>query len=342
MHAVDWQWYDRHYGPLLDGSAFAGGRRRPAPLHTMYTAFTPSWPADYVAWGRPGYDVEFINVLQDHDRHLREKGWTHTIQELFFNHKKRYRSFPWDGDEPRFDTTDAYWKKFRELLDAAVGGSVVPWRLRMDASWAMHRHFKDLAGVVNFWVCSSWVDFWREGVTEGPMARGDLVWSYGPSVAMTDCSAALIQYVYRTWVRGFGGFERWLTIGVPADPWLASNGAPLAWFYPGERFGIDGPIPTIRLKIQRNAVQDVNLLDRVAKARGETQYKADLAKQVPIRLWKQPSATMLEKPAWQWSPRRDVPAPHEPDEQRVQPVDPLWWEPIRQQARTQAQEVSRG
>ena len=30
---------------------------------------------------------------------FREKGWTSTRFELFFNHKKRYKGFPWDGDE---------------------------------------------------------------------------------------------------------------------------------------------------------------------------------------------------------------------------------------------------
>jgi len=329
MHAVDWTWYDKHIGPLLSGAAFEGGRRKALPIHTVYTAYTPSWPADYLGWGHRGYDVELINVLRDHDAHLIEKGWTKTVQEFFFNHKKRYHAFPWDGDEPRFPTTDAYWRKYRDIIDEAVGGSPVPWRLRMDASWAMHRHFKDLAGVVDFWVCSSWVDFWEKEVKEGPMARGDMVWSYGPSVDFRECSAALVQFVYRTWVRGFGGFERWLTVGVPSDPWFASDGAPLAWFYPGERFGIDGPIPTIRLKVQRNAVQDINLMNLAAEAHGPAEYKAACARSIPIGLWKKPSRAMFDKPPYEWNPSVDVPAPHEPDEQRVQPVDPQWWLPIR-------------
>ena len=174
------------------------------------------------------------------------------------------------------------------------------------------------------------------------MARGDMVWSYGPSVDFKECSAALVQFVYRTWVRGFGGFERWLTIGVPGDPWFASDGATLAWFYPGEKFGIDGPIPTIRLKVQRNAVQDINLMNRIAEARGPAAYKAACAETIPIGLWKQPSQAMLEKPPYDWDPDVDVPIGHEPDEQRVQPVDPQWWLPIRRRVLDEAQEVCRG
>ena len=42
------------------------------------------------------------------------------------------------------------------------------------------------------------------------------------------------------------------------------------------------------------------------------------------------------------NPGVDVPVGHEPDEQRVQPVDPQWWLPIRTKAQTEAQEVTRG
>ena len=341
MHAVDWTWYDKHIGPLLSGAAFEGGRRKPLPLHTIYTAYTPSWPADYLGWGHEGYKVELINVLRDHDAHLRENGWTATVQEFFFNHKKRYHAFPWDGDEPRFPTTDAYWKKYREIIDEAVGGSPVDWRLRMDGSWSLGLHLKSLLGVVDFWVCSGWGDFWEKKVKEGPMARGDMVWSYGPSVAFTDCTAALIQYVYRTWVRGFGGYERWLTTGASENSWFASDGSPLAWFYPGERFGIAGPIATIRLKVQRNAVQDINLMNVIAGAKGDA-YRQECIDSIPIRLWRKPSQAMLDKPPHEWNPSVDVPTRHEPDEQRVQPVHPTWWLPIRDQVRAQAQEVTRG
>ena len=33
------------------------------------------------------------------DRHLEQNGWKDTRIEFFFNHKKRYRWFGWDGDE---------------------------------------------------------------------------------------------------------------------------------------------------------------------------------------------------------------------------------------------------
>ena len=43
--------------------------------------------------------------------------------------------------------------------------------------------------------------------------------------------------------------------------------------YPGDRFGVAAPIASIRLKIQRNAVQDVTLLNELSKTQGH-RYRA--------------------------------------------------------------------
>ena len=59
---VDWELYDRHYGPLLDGSAFeSGGAGNAAPraarrvrCASVYTPINPDWPASYSVVGRAG------------------------------------------------------------------------------------------------------------------------------------------------------------------------------------------------------------------------------------------------------------------------------------------------
>ena len=89
-------------GPLFDGTAFSASRRGPRPIPFVYLPINPEWPASYEFWGERGYEAEFVNVLSEMEHHFREKGWTHTNFEVFFNHKKRYKGFPWDGDEVRF------------------------------------------------------------------------------------------------------------------------------------------------------------------------------------------------------------------------------------------------
>ena len=257
-----WGLYDRHYGPLLDGSAFAGTRRGPHPIPYVYLPINPEWPASFVNWGEPGYEAEFVNVLAAMERHFREKGWTHTRFELFFNHKKRYKGFPWDGDEPRSTADLPYFAEYSRLLKTAVpAGSPVQFVFRADASWMMERQFKELAGIVNFWVCGysqfSWYDYAPRLLKQ----RGDIVWTYGGTPPVTEAASHITLNVLRPWLWGVGGFVRWLTTSPGSDPWFNFEGGAEALIYPGSRFGIDSPLPSVRLKLERNAVQDVTLLD---------------------------------------------------------------------------------
>src|SRR5579859_7598242 len=120
-HIADWSLYDRHYGPLFDGSAFAGTRRGIHPIPFVYLPVNPEWPASFVNWGEPGYETEFVNVVSEMERHFREKGWTGTHFELFFNHKKRYMGFSWDGDEVRFPVDNRYFLEYGRLLKKEIG-----------------------------------------------------------------------------------------------------------------------------------------------------------------------------------------------------------------------------
>ena len=134
----DWELFDRHYGPLLDGSAFRGTRRGAQPIPFVYLPINPEWPASYLWWGEPGYEVEFTRVVSEMERHFRDKGWTGTRFELFFNHKKRYKGFEWDGDEARFPKDNAYFKKYWRIFQNAVPkDSPVQFVFRNDSSWMM-------------------------------------------------------------------------------------------------------------------------------------------------------------------------------------------------------------
>jgi hypothetical protein len=266
---ADWTLYDRHYGPLLDGSAFRATRRGARPIPFVYLPINPEWPASYLWWGEPGYEREFVNVVSGMERHFREKDWTRTRFELFFNHKKRYKGFPWDGDEARFPSDYAYMREYARLMKLAVpAGSPVKFVFRADVSWTMERQFRELAGVVDFWVCGAGMFGWYDGAARMLKQRGDIVWIYGGTPPVTRPTSFVTVDVLRTWLWGVDGFVRWLTTAPGDDPWFRFEGGGEALVYPGERFGIEAPIPSIRLKIERNAVQDVTLLDAIAKTRG--------------------------------------------------------------------------
>src|ERR1019366_6438101 len=265
-HVADWSLYDRHYGPLFDGSAFANTSRGAKPIPFVYLPINPEWPASFLWWGEPGYEREFVNVVSAMERHFREKGWTATRFEMFFNHKKRYKGFPWDGDEARFVRDYDYVREYSRLLNLAVPADTpVKFVTRADVSWTMERQFKELAGIVNFWVCGGGGFGWYDYAPRMLKERGDIVWVYGGTPAVTEPSSHITLQVLRPWLWGIDGFVHWQTTAPGADPWFQFEGGSEALVYSGDRFGIATPIPSIRLKIQRNAVQEITLLNEYRK-----------------------------------------------------------------------------
>lgn len=337
-HLVDWDYYDRHYGPLLDGSAFATAAtgsprpRRPArPIWGVYTPINANWPASYLNWGEKGYEVEFTRGLREFDAHLREKGWTTSHIEFFFNHKKRFRWFEWDGDEPKYLKDIAYHVRMAEMWADAVAGSPVNWVYRMDASWQMKQQFGRLAGYRNFWVCGGFHRWYREELLP-VQERGDIVWWYGGSPPVDAASSAILRYAYETWGRSLDGYCAWLATNPGPDPWFNCTGANTGCIYPGDRFGIKGPIPSIRLKVQRNGIQDIDLLDQAVKATGTADaVRGELAQMIPLRLWTKPPRAALELPPEDWT-SQNLREEHEPEYEEKAKLDPAWWQFVRNRA----------
>ncbi len=276
---ADWTYYDKHYGPLLDGSAFAGTRRGPQPIPYVYLPVNPEWPASFLWWGEPGYEREFINVMGQMEAHFREKGWTTTNYELFFNHKKRYKAFHWDGDETRFPNDMPVFAEYARLMKAAVpAGSPVKWVYRTDASWQMERQFKELSGIIDFWVLGGGMFGWYAENAPILKQRGDTVWTYGGTPPVDQPASHITTDLLRPWMLGVDGFVRWQTVMPGPDPWFKSNGGGETLVYPGGRFGIDAPLASVRLKLQRNALQDLALLDSFKSAISPDTLRAEAAK----------------------------------------------------------------
>ena len=304
-HIANWNRYDLQYGPLLDGSAFTRTRRGPKPIPFVYLPINPEWPASFELWGEPGYQAEFVNVVSEMEHHFRQKGWTHTNFEMFFNQKKRYRGFNWDGDETRFPKDYSYFREYSRLLKLAVpADSPVRFVFRADVSWTMEKQWRELAGVVNFWVCGGGMFSWFPYAPQLLKGRGDIVWTYGGTPAVTDPSSRITLDVLRAWMQGVQGFVRWETTSPGPDPWFHFAGGTENLVYPGDRFGIVGPIASIRLKLERNAVQDIDLLEACARRGQANTVKAAAAqafnKTVPDDWWTPRPALADTKPE-NWS-----------------------------------------
>ncbi len=335
---ADWDLFDRHYGPLLDGSAFGGARLGSGPISFVYLPINPEWPASFLWWGEPGYETEFVNVVSAMERHFREKGWTRTRFELFFNHKKRYKAFPWDGDEVRFLGDNRYFKEYARLMRKAVPADTpVRFVFRNDASWAMEQQFQELAGVTDFWICSSGMLSWNRDAVRRVLDRGDIVWSYGSPPEASKPSAEITGLALRTFLWGIHGFVHWLTVSAGRDPWFQFDGGGTALVYPGEKFGIEAPIPSVRLKLQRNALQDLALAKSLGGLEAEISQRFNESKPED---WWTPRPERADRAPEEWT-NNEIDDALAPAESRRKKADAASWYRVREAVMRKAEEKSR-
>ncbi len=303
-HITNWSLYDRHYGPLLDGTAFSPSRRGPRPIPFVYLPINPEWPASYEFWGEAGYEAEFVNVVSEMERHFREKRWTQTNFEVFFNHKKRYKGFPWDGDEVRFPKDLKYFNEYGRLLKEALPADTpVHFLFRADVSWDMEQQFKVLDGVVKLWCAGGGILSFYKDAPKMLRNRGDVIWYYGGPPSVTDSSAAITEFPLRAWLWGVNGYVHWLTVSPGEDPWFHFDGGQTALVYSGERFGLTEPIPSIRLKIQRNCLQDLAVLDSLKGRKSLDSLRAEAARRYndsSLDDWWNPRPALADLPSDQW------------------------------------------
>jgi len=326
-----WDWFDRHYGPLLDGSAFKDSRRGARPIPYMYLPVNPEWPASFLWWGQPGYEAEFTNILAAMERHFREKNWTSTTFEVFFNHKKRYKGFPCDGDEIRFTRDNSYLLEYSRMLKAALPpGSPVRFVMRADTSWTMEQQFELLKGAITFWVAGEGVASWYPDSIDKLKQRGDTIWTYGGTPPVENVSSTTTLNPLRSWISGVNGFVRWQTVDPGPDPWFALSGGGETLVYPGERFGVAGPLASIRLKLQRNCLQDLALLQRTS-TRQIQETVVQRFNGTHLSDWRNTQPALLNRPVLDWN-NADIEDALKPFEAKTSVLDPNAWLRVRELA----------
>jgi hypothetical protein len=220
------------------------------------------------------------------------------------------------------------------FLHETVKGSPVRWKYRMDASWRQKAEWNSLAGAVDMWVCGGFIRWYKDEV-KPVIARGDIVWNYGSYPPVTAATSGVLENLYRTWVRNLAGFCAWNTTGGgnPEPYFFDCDGCPTVVVYPGERFGIAGPVPSVRLKVLRNGIQDIDLIDRAAKAAGSIEaLREELIGTYPIEnVWDPPPRAARELPTEDWD-SENLRAEHEPIMEAQAGLDPQWWSEMRERA----------
>jgi len=314
ISVADWSAFDKRWGPLLDGTAFsrqAGyvGPGADTPVSHIYLPFCEAWPvplskevyADYAklstreVFGRwsmtsrrleeafsDEYKAAYVRVAREFFEHFRQKGWTGTAFQAFYNNKYYFKvayfgggfhktgSSFWLLDEPvDFDDYDAN-RFFLSLVrrgHAAADAPQVKVEYRTDISQPeMTRGL--WAGVADVWCCSAMFRFAPTAAVRRQWLEGENYWHYGGGPADSAAAVAMIRHFLRSWCAGTTGEIPYWNFG--GSNWTRSDN--LSTIYTGANYAgsgknYPGPVAGARLKLIRRAQQDIEYLHLLAGCR---------------------------------------------------------------------------
>ncbi len=310
MRVSDWSRWDRRFGRYLDSSAFAGTDRK-VPIAVMYLPFFENWPAGLNKYYRftptdtsyvgmvnehalsappvekafaPAFEQEWVGVLKQFAGHFREKGWTGTEFQVYLNNKyywkRKDRNFSGSGiswwllDEPyHWDDFKAIgW--FGRLFMKAVGDvRDIDMRYRIDVSrphlqFGLWDGLRSVSYVSSYFYVKNAYLRWRKD------KFGEKIRGYGSFNNLEVTNLTATAWPLKVYLNGGDGLLPWQTIASDENYESFQN---TAIFYPGVRFGIQGPVASLRLKAVRQGTEDVTLLHMLAEREGWTLEQAAVA-----------------------------------------------------------------
>lgn len=301
----DWTDWDAHFGPLVDGSAFADLPRAGVPVTSLYLSFHENWPGDLrsnykwnnypapktteeyrhliarhaleagpIEEGFPEeYKDRFSAVAAEFARHFRERGWTQTRYQIYFNNKHYYKDPArggrgvcwWLLDEPNHRDDIRALSFFGHLAKRWLRDYPdVPVIFRTDVSYI--DFLRDLlAGQIDLNVTSKRLFSKNRLLMDNRDRFGREYWNYASSNHPRESNVTLRAWCWRAWVAGADGIVPWNTVVGP-QAWERAE--PLTMFYTGSKLGRMEPFASLRLKAYRRGQQDIEYLILLTKQPG--------------------------------------------------------------------------
>jgi hypothetical protein len=299
MRVANWSAFDARHGRYFDGSAFHDLPRRGVPLSHAYLPLHEAWPSDirkhydytptvtkypemiaeHALRARavedafdPQFKEEFAAVAREFARHYRERGWTRTQFQFFLNDKYYFKdpkqggrgSSWWCLDEPMHRDDWLALRFFGRMFKQAVAESPNPnFVFRADISrpqW--QRDWLD--GLVDLMCVSR--EFFAKNELCMAMKRGGVrFWHYGTGNDLRVSNLTGEAWGVKVYLAGGDGFLPWNSLGGDAS---FDKPTPTTLLYPGQRFGLDAPLASLRLKAFRRSQQDVEYLALLAAKKG--------------------------------------------------------------------------
>ncbi|HOX08614.1 MAG TPA: DUF4091 domain-containing protein [Planctomycetota bacterium] len=298
---ADWSDWDRHFGPYFDGSAFRGTRRGAVPVPRFWMPLNINWPADFLKFGKPGYAAEWRAVGKQMVEHFRRKGWTGTSFDMFPNQKQRFRFVPWDLEEARFLPDQDVHRYFRPIWESSFGPKAarpVRFNYTLGSTWTYHIDIRsDLAEFIDLFIAGTAGPAWYPEELERLHRNGRQVWSCTSSGSIVNPTRAAAFTPLVMWMRGLDGFmPAWCSmVGWGGDVWHDVPGKGSTTFlYPGSELGSEETCPSLRMKVMRNAMQTVDLLDAAARRSGGAAVRGKVSRLLGFR----PADWYMKRPAY--------------------------------------------
>jgi hypothetical protein len=302
---ASWADWDAHFGPIVDGSAFADLPRASTPVPAIYLPFFENWPGDLrksyrfndypVAKTEEEYrevvtrhalaaspvEEAFSNEYQERFRavaaefaaHIRQKGWTGTRYMVYFNNKYYYKRPSQGGrgiswwllDEPNH-RDDVRAISFLSMLLKQGLAKHPDAPIELRTDISRVEWIRDLlAGQIDL-NCISRRFFDKNRYLLGDRRRfGRDFWNYASTNHPRDSNVAMRAWCWRVWLNGGNGIVPWNTVRG-AQAWERAE--PLTVFYPGAKFGKKEPFVSLRLKAYRRGQQDIEYLALLARKQG--------------------------------------------------------------------------
>ena len=246
---LDWSAWDKRFGPLLDGSAFADLPRKGVPIECLYLPLHENWPTpiepnyngDY--WAdrafKPEYRKAFVEASRQFAEHLNKTGWDETLFHGFFNGKLDFKrngwsrgSSPWLLDEPAnfqdFWALRYFGAAFHEGVKLAGPGRA-KLVFRCDISRPEWQR-DSLDGLLDYNVVGGALRRYQRIVMDRKAAEGQVVVEYGSANPVEESNMQAVGWSLDSWSLGTDGVLPWQTVGR-GDSWNKAD--TLSLFYPG-------------------------------------------------------------------------------------------------------------
>lgn len=271
----DWEAYDKRFGPLLDGSAFADLPRGPVPIEAFYLPLNENWPIQihnaFVGgyWIedalKPEYRQKFVAAVRKYAEHIEKKGWHKTQFEFYLNNKISNKlekwnasSAPWNFDEPV--NTQDFWalRWYGQAFHEGVKDFRLTTNLLFRADISRPQWQRDLLDeVLDVNVVGGAYRRYQRLVLDRKAIGEKTTYNYGSTNRIEQSNFQPVGWCLETWANGLDGVVPWQTLGKPRS-WTGADQNAL--IYPGGTIGIPGPMPSVRLKAFRRGQQDVEYL----------------------------------------------------------------------------------